>query len=93
MEAKLAVVDLIDSIKEKITSQEYKNILDGLAKIKGKTRIIEDECVGGCEGYGYLNKKYMCYECTNNQGRLQIIRRIEQIKRIEHLRSLRRRKD
>ena len=34
MDAKLALVDSIESIKEKLTSQEYKDILEKLADIK-----------------------------------------------------------
>jgi chromatin remodeling complex protein RSC6 len=34
MNAKLALVDSIENIKEKITSQEYKELLENLAKIK-----------------------------------------------------------
>jgi len=33
MEAKLALVDSIECIKEKLTSQEYKEILENLAKV------------------------------------------------------------
>jgi chromatin remodeling complex protein RSC6 len=33
MDAKLALVDSIENIKEKLTSQEYKEILENLAKI------------------------------------------------------------
>jgi hypothetical protein len=38
MDTKLKLLDSIDNIKEKLTSQEYKEILENLAKIK----VIDD---------------------------------------------------
>jgi hypothetical protein len=34
MDEKLALVDIIEGVKEKLTSQKYKEILEALAKIK-----------------------------------------------------------